>query len=174
MGKINIIPNTKLGYLTIIEEIESIYISGKKTRMVKCKCDCGNIWEGTIYNIIYGSTKSCGCYNKIWLKENKTKHSHHIDNKPTSEYRTWSSMKQRCNNPKNKNWEYYGGRGIKVCDRWINSFENFIKDMGLKPAIGYSIDRIDVDGNYEPTNCKWSTQSEQNYNRRKYKKNTST
>lgn len=84
------------------------------------------------------------------------------------EYRTWGSMRQRCYNPNHPKYEYYGGRGIIVCDRW-NRFENFLEDMGERPD-GMTLDRIDNNGNYEPTNCHWTTYSMQNYNRRAYKK----
>ena len=83
----------------------------------------------------------------------------------TPEYRSWQHMKSRCFNPNHKNYLDYGGRGIKVCDLWLN-FENFLADMGLKPTAKYSIDRIDNDGDYCPDNCKWSTQTEQVNNRR--------
>jgi len=81
-------------------------------------------------------------------------------------YKTWCNMKQRCNNPNQPKYKNWGGRGIKVCDRWLNSFENFIQDMGERPQ-GTSIDRINVNGNYEPNNCRWATIKEQNNNKRK-------
>lgn len=82
------------------------------------------------------------------------------------EYNTWMSMKQRCLNPNAPNYDLYGGRGIKICDRWVNSFEDFLSDMGYKPSSKHSIDRIDVNGDYEPSNCKWSTNEEQQNNKR--------
>lgn len=91
----------------------------------------------------------------------------------TPEYKAWSAMIQRCSNPKDSRYYSHGGRGIKVCDEWRASFENFYKDMGDRPSDKHSLDRIDNDGNYEPTNCKWSTQSEQNFNKRISKNNTS-
>lgn len=84
----------------------------------------------------------------------------------SKEYSIWSAMKKRCKNPKNKAYKYYGERGIAVCERWL-SFDNFYSDMGAIPSEKHSIDRIDVNGNYEPSNCKWATQSEQVRNRRK-------
>lgn len=87
------------------------------------------------------------------------------DGKLTKEYLVWVNMRQRCNNPNRPDWKHYGGRGISVCERW-NVFENFLEDMGLAP-LGYSIDRIDVDGNYEFRNCRWATSSEQVRNRRR-------
>ncbi|OAH36994.1 hypothetical protein AX777_18320 [Sphingobium yanoikuyae] len=82
----------------------------------------------------------------------------------TSEHKTWAGMKARCLNPNNKFWPNYGGRGITVCDRWLNSFEAFYEDMGPKPSPKHSIDRIDVNGNYEPGNVRWATDSEQMQN----------
>jgi hypothetical protein len=103
--------------------------------------------------------------NDIVTKGNNFKHGYH----KTSEYRSWQHMKARCTNPNNDNYRYYGGRGIMVCDRWMKSFADFIVDMGLKPSKEYSLDRIDNNGNYEPSNCKWSSKSEQLSNRREYK-----
>lgn len=87
--------------------------------------------------------------------------------KKTPEYRVWNCMKARCYNPKNVSYKYYGGRGISVCDRWKESFENFLLDVGLRPIGKYTIDRIDGAKNYQPGNCKWSTAKEQANNRRR-------
>ena len=81
-------------------------------------------------------------------------------------YRIWSEMIQRCGNPNNQHWGHYGGRGIKVCDEW-KDFRSFYRDMGDRPSPKHSIDRVDNDGNYEPSNCRWATKSEQNRNQRK-------
>lgn len=84
----------------------------------------------------------------------------------TKEYTAWDHMKSRCSNPKYKNYHNYGGRGITVCERWLKSFENFYQDMGPAPTIKHSLDRLNNNGNYEPSNCKWSTCIEQQRNRR--------
>jgi hypothetical protein len=81
------------------------------------------------------------------------------------EYQAWKRIKARCLNIKNPDYKNYGGRGISICERWINSSNNFISDMGLKPSEKHSIDRIDVNGNYEPSNCRWATSKTQNQNR---------
>jgi hypothetical protein len=83
----------------------------------------------------------------------------------TKEYRAWSHMLSRCTNPTDKSYQYYGGRGISVCDRWI-SFKNFFEDMGKSPSVAHSIDRVDNDGNYVPENCRWATVKEQRRNKR--------
>lgn len=124
----------------------------------ECVCDCGNtvIISGT--NLKSSHTTSCGCMNK----EAITKHG--LRNSP--EYQSWKAMIQRCTNPKAQGYEYYGGRGITVCSPWLNSFEEFYADMGLRPSNGYSIDRIDNNKGYYKENCRWATSAEQNKNKR--------
>jgi len=93
-------------------------------------------------------------------------HGHNRRGKTTKEYRSWYHMKTRCYNKKRPYWKYYGGRGIKVCDRWKDSFVNFLSDMGNKPTSKHSLDRIDNNGDYSPDNCKWSTSKQQTRNKR--------
>lgn len=133
---------------------------------VLCKCDCGNEKFVAPNNLLSGATISCGCYHKkITGLINK---SHGLSRDRL--YRTWCDMKKRCSNPNVWNYKNYGGRGIKVCDEWINSFECF-RDWAYKN--GYdeklTIDRKDNNGNYEPGNCKWSTHKEQVANSRRVK-----
>jgi hypothetical protein len=96
----------------------------------------------------------------------KLKHGHACRHPRSSEYNCWGSMIARCTNPNDPGWKNYGGRGIRVCERWRNSFENFLADMGLKPSPGLSIERVENDGNYEPGNCRWATRKEQRANQR--------
>lgn len=152
--------NIKYGKLTVIGTAEPLIDNrGYKIKMVKCQCDCGNIVILRELSIKNGNTKSCKC---IRNKHNDTK---------SSEYIIWCNMKQRCDNPKNKTYRYYGGRGIDYDPRFKN-FINFITDiinvLGRKPSNKHSIDRIDNDKGYWIDNLKWSIQLEQLKNRRKY------
>jgi hypothetical protein len=126
-----------------------------------CRCDCGI--EKTILgaNLRHGRSNSCGKHKNA---HNRT-HNESNQNR-TPEYASWIAMRDRCRNPNNKAFKWYGGRGIKVCERW-DKFENFISDVGRKPSPKHSLDRINTNGPYSPENCKWSTQSEQVINRRK-------
>jgi len=159
------------GRLLVIKEQMPVYSSTKKMiRIFNCRCTCGNTTNVRLSNLRNGSIKSCGCLAKEVVSKRASKHRQARDNNRTSEYTCWLNMKQRCTNPKSISWKYYGNRGIIMCNRWFNSFENFYTDLGTKPSPKHSIDRINNEGNYEPTNCKWSTNSEQMSNQRISKK----
>lgn len=130
-----------------------------------CKCDCGNIKSASADNLRRGLIVSCGCFRTKCLEDRATHGQDRVNNR-TTEYGTWASMKARCYNLKNKKYKDYGGRGIVVCDRWLNSFGNFFEDMGKKPTLYHTLDRIENDGNYEPLNCRWATDHQQSRNRR--------
>ena len=130
-----------------------------------CHCDCGKDIIVSTGHLKAGSTKSCGCFQAEIQQRSHPRHGQSTISCVTAEYRAWHNMKQRCLNPNSTGHENYGGRGITVCDRWLN-FENFFEDMGCRPSPKWSIDRIDNDGNYEPGNVRWATRFQQTHNRR--------
>lgn len=156
------ITGQRFGRLVVLCRIPSDSTAGGTVRTRwKVLCDCGNLIETRGHNLRSGDTKSCGCLIQDVLAERNHKHGHCS----TRTYRIWLNMKQRCNNPANKNWADYGGRGIRICERW-RDFSAFFLDMGEAPAWG-SIDRINNDGGYEPGNCRWATQRQQCQNTRR-------
>lgn len=130
--------------------------------MWRCTCDCGVTKDVIGVDMRKGRTNSCGCLRE----ESRTRNhrSHGMADSP--EYAAWHAMRTRCTNPNCREWQYYGARGIRVCARWAESFEVFYSDMGPRPSSSYSIDRIDVNGHYEPSNCRWATMNTQQSNKR--------
>ena len=157
----NDLTGKKFGKLEVI----GVHDTGSRKTYYVCQCDCGNVKVVRADSLISGATKSCGCIKKEQDKTNLTaNHRHKMSG--TRIYETWQDMKRRCYNKQNVRYNRYGGRGIKVCEEWLNNFQSFY-DWAIRN--GYSddltIDRIDNDWNYEPSNCRWSTVKEQCNNR---------
>ena len=149
----------RFGRLTVVELVGSTK-SGKRKWL--CRCDCGERTVSYTYNLRGGHTRSCGCL-----------HGEKHGKSGTPEYRAWSAMIERCANPNHQYFEYYGGRGIRVCAEWRASFSAFFSDMGPKPTPQHTVDRVDGDKDYEPGNCRWADKYQQAQNRRQHKNNSS-
>lgn len=159
--KYEITTNEKHNRLTILEEIEPRYTSGgNKKRMIKVQCECGTIKDTMLTEVINGKIKSCGCYNRE--KAGKNLITHNLSG--TRLYRIWKDMRRRCNNPNRNNYIHYGARGITYSEEWddYKVFHEWAMSNGYDDAL--SIDRINHNGNYEPSNCRWIPISEQNSN----------
>lgn len=162
------ITGCRYGLLLVVE------FAGRNARSTsalwKCKCDCGNFKVADGAELRMGRVDHCGCLTPARRVSSQITHgeSHSVGGKATKEWRAWFNLRQRCNNPNAMQYSNYGGRGIKVCERW-NDYNNFLKDMGRCPKTCSSIDRIDNDGDYTPSNCRWTSNKEQSINRRSTK-----
>jgi hypothetical protein len=167
MGKFVDLTGQMFGRLTVVERV------GRNPRNLvlwKCKCECGGEKITAGIRLTTSVTKSCGCLNLVSKREQRgsANYSFKHGQRGTLTYASWVSMKTRCFNPNHHNYPQYGGRGITVCDRWRgeHGFENFLSDLGERPE-NTTLDRKEVNGNYEPSNCRWSSPSVQVHNQRK-------
>lgn len=156
MRKFIDLSNQKFGRLSVIS-----VAAGKPVRWI-CRCDCGNEKPVRGNDLWRGKTLSCGCLStetrsKLGASHRVKTSIPHASRLYKTEYSAWASMISRCTNPTHKSYKNYGARGIGVCDRWINSFDNFLTDVGVKPRKSLSLDRMDNNKDYSPDNCHWTT-----------------
>ena len=166
MTKLKDLTGQQFTRLTVLYRVEDyITKSGIKQTQWLCQCSCGNKTKAKTNTLTSNRVKSCGCLNRELAakrgKEKLTKHGYHN----TPEYKSWQAMKQRCLNKNSPNYPLYGGRGITICNQWLNNFETFLSDLGKCPP-NHVLDRIDNEGHYEPNNCIWSSKEQSALNSR--------
>lgn len=167
MAKFQDLTGQRFGRLTVLKVARRhTYPSGQSRLVWRCACSCGNTTEVISSDLRSGHTRSCGCLLQETVKTVNLVHgASRRGHRYSREYRSWEAAKRRCFNPNDPKFAAYGGRGITMCERWRDDFEAFLADMGACPK-GYTLDRIDVNGNYEPGNCRWATPKQQARNTR--------
>lgn len=172
MGALIDMTGQRFGRLTVGSKVKR---EGDSRAYWACTCDCGNETTVAGKELRNGGTQSCGCLAVEWARKmgskpefvavrtaKTTRHGHKRVGKTSLEYKTWLGIKRRCSDPHFKDYAKYGAHGIRVCDAWGNSFEQFLADMGPRPSPQHQIDRLDPSGHYEPGNCRWVTPEVQN------------
>ena len=156
----------KFGRLTVIKYVKTDRFepNGRRICKWKCQCDCGSASYVSASNLRSGSTMSCGCLRQEVTSANRKKHG--FSNGRVAEYILWKAMISRCTSPRHASYKNYGGRGIKVCEKWKNDFVSFLIDVGQRPEKTLTIERINNDGDYDPGNVGWATRKEQRHNQR--------
>lgn len=163
MAKVPNLVGMRFGWLTVLERTKV----GNKS-FWSCLCDCGAIVAHKTSTLRTGNTKSCGCRKSQRNKTGNLKHGGRrtLTGETEKTYYVWVEMRQRCSNPDNPSYKYYGAKGVTVCERWQTSYPNFRSDMGERPY-GFTLERLDTCGNYEPRNCVWASWKTQANNKRK-------
>jgi hypothetical protein len=156
----------KIGRLTFIKRAPDIINKGGRRRTAWfCNCECGELnIVVNIDGVRTGNIRSCGCIANERIAKLNLSHGASCNGKETREYKSWQKAKERCYNINSPKYKNYGGRGISMCAAWKNNFAQFLKDMGSRPN-GLTLERINVDGNYEPSNCRWASKAEQSLNK---------
>lgn len=163
---------TRFGRLAVVSEAEPRIYGNRRHRRATVECDCGTRKEVAVAELKKGQSQSCGCLKIDKARKQGAatrKHGESVRADYSTEYRIWIGMKSRCYNPKHVGYKNYGARGISVCDEWVNSYPTFLADMGRRPTLGHTLDRIDNDSGYSRANCRWATASEQRCNQRSRK-----
>jgi len=167
MGKFIDLTGQRFGRLVVLQREGTLVSTGGSARITwRCRCDCGSDTVSSGQTLKAGKAKSCGCLQPEAARKAKTTHGHRSYGKLPAEYVAWHNMLDRCFNPNSRSYPDYGGRGITVCERWRESYPNFLADMGERPPGKYSLERQDVNGDYRPNNCIWLPHADQARNRR--------